>query len=334
MAGVVGSWVAEVARRRVARTLAAYSMAAFGLLQGLDVVVSRLALPAFWMKLAVVVALAGFPVVAALAWVFDITPDGVVRTAPAQASRPATPVQIVALGASLAIAGGLGWVVWRQAARSEQAADPVDDGLRALLHQFRADSQEIPPWFRQRVRTRIDQMVADPATKAVVYPRLKKLWPMLSRTLAAHGLPEELAFVAVVESGLNPSARSSVGSVGLWQFQPGTARQFGLHVGPEADDRLDPALSTEAAAKYFANLMAEFGHESFMLAIASYNVGESKMRKVLFDLAQQPGGLRAEDRTFWHLYRLQAFRDETLEFVPSILAAAVLFHDPGRYGLE
>ena len=334
MAGVVGSWVAEVARRRVARTLAAYSMAAFGLLQGLDVVVSRLALPAFWMKLAVVVALAGFPVVAALAWVFDITPDGVVRTAPAQASRSATPLQIAALAVSLAIAGGLGWVVWRQAARSEQPADSVDAGLRDLLHRFRADSQDLPPWFRQRVRAHVDSLLADPRTKSVIYPRLKQHWPMLSSKLGQHGLPEELAYVAWVESEYDPSAHSNVGAAGLWSFMPRTAREFGLRVGPDTDDRLDPALATDAAARYFANLMAEFGHDSFMLALAGYNMGETRLRKVLFDLAQQPGGLRPEDRNFWHLYRLKVLKDETLEYVPRILAVAVICHDPGRYGLE
>ena len=71
-----------------------------------------------------------------------------------------------------------------------------------------------------------------------------------------------------------------------------------------------------------------------MLALAAYNMDENKLRRTLLTLAQKPGGLRAEDRTFWHLYRLQALPQETLEYVPRVLAVAIICHDPGRYGLE
>lgn len=338
MPGALGSLVAEVARRRVARTVIGYSVAAFGLLQGLDIIVSRLGLPAFWMKLPVVAALAGFPIAAVLAWFFDITPEGVVRTAPLAGRHEATPFQILAVAAALTLAFGVGWLAWRQAAvpdaASAVAEDPLDAALRDLLRRFRADNQQVPPWFRERVRAHINQLLADPKTRSVYYPRLKRYWPLLSRKLAGHGLPEELAYLAWVESRLDPAALSPAGSAGLWQFQPASAREYGLRVDAGHDERLDPALSSEAAARYLANLFAEFGQESFMLAVAAFNTGESKMRKTLFALAQQPGGLRPDDRNFWYLYRLRALPEETMECVPQVLAAAIVCHDPGRYGLE
>ena len=342
MPGALARLVAEVARRRVARTIIGYSVAAFGLLQGLDIIVSRLGLPALWMKVAVVAAVAGFPVAAVLAWIFDLTPQGVVRTAPPAGPRVATPVQILALAAALAVALGVGWLAWRQAAEPDgappaptrAAEDPLDVGLRDLLRRFRADNQQVPPWFRERVRAHIALLLANPQTRSVLYPRLKEYWPLLSRKLTGHGLPEELAYVAWVESGLDPAARTPSDSAGLWQFQPAPAREFGLRVDSGHDDRLDPGLATEAAARYLANLVAEFGPDSFMLAIAAFNSGETKMRKTLFALAQQPGGLRPEDRNFWHLYRLRVLRDETMEYVPQVLAVAIVCQDPARYGLE
>ena len=100
------------------------------------------------------------------------------------------------------------------------------------------------------------------------------------------------------------------------------------------DERLDPEKSTKAAAKYLANLLAEFGSEAFMLAMASYNKGESGVRRVLHQIAQEKGGFRKEKRDFWHLYRMKKLPEETREYVPKVLAAAIVGHDPEKYGLE
>ena len=95
------------------------------------------------------------------------------------------------------------------------------------------------------------------------------------------------------------------------------------------DDRIDPGKLTPAAAKYLYNLLSEFGSDSFMLAIASYNKGENGMRKVLHEV-----GFRKDQRDFWHLYRLKKLPEETMEYVPQILAAAIICNDPKKYGLE
>ena len=121
---------------------------------------------------------------------------------------------------------------------------------------------------------------------------------------------------------------------GMWQFIDFRAREMGLRVDSRLDERTDVVKSTRAAAKYLANLLAEFGSDSFMLAIASYNKGENGMRRILHQIAQEPGGFRKEKRDFWHLYRLKKLPEETLEYVPQILAAAIISNNPQKYGLE
>jgi membrane-bound lytic murein transglycosylase D len=86
---------------------------------------------------------------------------------------------------------------------------------------------------------------------------------------------------------------------------------------------------THIAAKYLYDLLAQFGSDSFMLAIASYNKGENGMLKVLREV-----GFRKDQRDFWHLYRLKKLPEETMEYVPQILAAAIIGNDPKKYGLE
>jgi membrane-bound lytic murein transglycosylase D len=95
------------------------------------------------------------------------------------------------------------------------------------------------------------------------------------------------------------------------------------------DERTDVAKSTKGAARYLHNLLSDFGSDSFMLAIASYNKGENGMRRVLHEV-----GFRKEQRDFWHLYRLKKLPEETMEYVPQILAAAIICNDPKKYGLE
>jgi membrane-bound lytic murein transglycosylase D len=120
----------------------------------------------------------------------------------------------------------------------------------------------------------------------------------------------------------------------MWQFMDFTARRYGLRVSENwkhggYDERTDVAKATHIAAKYLYDLLSEFGSDSFMLAIASYNKGEAGMRKILHEV-----GFRKEQRDFWHLYRLKKLPEETMEYVPQILAAAIICSDPKKYGLE
>lgn len=214
-----------------------------------------------------------------------------------------------------------------------ESGDELDREIRRILAKFGANAYAIPPLFKERLKFHIDATLHRSNTK-LVYKRKKTYWPMIVKEFSALGMPEEMAYVAWTESQFDPFAESQVGARGMWQFMPQTARAYGLRVDSSVDERTDPAKLTHVAARYLANLLSEFGEESFMLAIASYNKGENGMRKVLHDVAQEPGGFRKEKREFWHLYRLKKLPQETLEYVPQILAAAIICNNPRKYGLE
>jgi cell division protein FtsL len=221
-----------------------------------------------------------------------------------------------------------------RAAEMAAGGDELDREIRRLLRKFDADTYVVPPIFKERLRFHIQQMLHRSNTRSVVYKRKKQYWPIIVKEFSALGLPEEMGYVAWVESQFDPYAESQVHAKGMWQFMDFRAREMGLRVDSRLDERTDVVKSTRAAAKYLANLLAEFGTDSFMLAIASYNKGENGMRRVLHQIAQEPGGFRKEKRDFWHLYRLKKLPEETLEYVPQIIAAAIISNNPQKYGLE
>lgn len=146
---------------------------------------------------------------------------------------------------------------------------------------------------------------------------------MIRDVFRAQGLPEDLAFVAMVESGFNPRAVSRVGAKGLWQFMAPTGRRYGLRVDQWVDDRLDPVKSTQAAAAHMRDLYQQFG--SWALVKAAYNAGEVKVVRAI-------QGTGTND--FWVLASSRYLRQETKDFVPAIHAATLIGRDPGRYGFE
>jgi membrane-bound lytic murein transglycosylase D len=146
---------------------------------------------------------------------------------------------------------------------------------------------------------------------------------MIRSVLRRNGLPEDLAFTAMIESGFNPLAVSRAGAKGLWQFMAETARRYGLRVDQWVDERLDPEKATGAAAAYFRDLHGIFG--SWTLAQAAYNAGEMKVVKAL----------RASgSKDFWPLTRTSLLKRETKDFVPQIQAAVMIGRDPTRYGFD
>ena len=220
------------------------------------------------------------------------------------------------------------------ASKVEQGGDELDRNIRRILKKFDADTYAVPPIFKERLKYYIEQKTANPHTLRQVYARKKQYWPMIVKEFSALGLPEEVAYVAWQESNFENLAQSAVGARGMWQFMDFQARKYGLHVSENwrnggLDERTDAAKETHIAAKYLYDLLSEFGSDSFMLAIASYNKGENGMRRVLHEV-----GFRKEQRDFWHLYRLKKLPEETLEYVPQILAAAIISNDPKKYGLE
>ncbi len=152
--------------------------------------------------------------------------------------------------------------------------------------------------------------------------RKRKYWPTIREVFAARNLPVELGYVAMVESGFNPRAVSHANANGLWQFIPETGRRYGLL---EAADFYDVRKSTAAAAEYLIDLLSIFGSPSFLLATASYNAGEGKIVSCLRQIDDP-----FEKRTFWEIRGCLA--KETREYIPRILAAAVIGSNPARFG--
>jgi len=154
--------------------------------------------------------------------------------------------------------------------------------------------------------------------------RSQEYMSMLRSILRENGLPEDLSYIAFIESGLNPKARSGAKAVGMWQFIKGTAKIYGLRIDWWIDERMDPEKATYAAAKYFKNLYDQFG--SWYLAAAGYNAGEGKVRRVM---------RKHKTEDFWVLAsRKKSFARETKNYVPKYLAALLIARDPVAYGFD
>jgi membrane-bound lytic murein transglycosylase D len=152
--------------------------------------------------------------------------------------------------------------------------------------------------------------------------RAGRYLPMILDIFKEKGLPEELVFTAMIESGFNPVAVSRAGAKGLWQFMAPTARLYGLRVDRWLDERLDPEKSTVAAANYLRDLYAQFG--SWDLAQAAYNAGEVRVQQAI---------QRTGTRDFWVLHRRSpVLLPETKNFVPAVQAATLIGQQPEQYG--
>jgi membrane-bound lytic murein transglycosylase D len=174
------------------------------------------------------------------------------------------------------------------------------------------------------VEALIDHFVArDRERFGMWISRSGRYLPMIQRIFREKGLPEELAYTAMIESGFSPRAVSRVGAKGMWQFMEATGRRYGLVINRWVDERLDPVKSTIAAAEYLGDLYGMFGH--WFLAQAGYNAGEARVGRAI---------QRARTSDFWALTQTRHLPDETKLFVPQILAAAVITRAPSRYGFD
>lgn len=150
---------------------------------------------------------------------------------------------------------------------------------------------------------------------------------MIREKLRKAGMPEDLVYLSMIESGFNPNARSHVNAVGLWQFMAPTARGYGLRVDEYVDERRDPEKSTDAALHYLRDLHDQLG--SWYLAAAAYNGGDGRVSRALKAETGRSRGKTEAD--FWRIrHRLPR---ETREYVPLMLAAAVVGKEPEKYGL-
>ncbi len=147
---------------------------------------------------------------------------------------------------------------------------------------------------------------------------------LIEKILRREGMPEDLFYVALIESGLNPRAKSGRSAVGMWQFIRATGRRYGLRVDWWIDERMDPEKSTVAASRYLKKLYERFG--SWQLAMAGYNAGEGRIARAI---------KRYKTDDFWKLARhRRPLKRETRQYVPKYMAAVLIARDPERYGFK
>lgn len=146
---------------------------------------------------------------------------------------------------------------------------------------------------------------------------------LMTNILKEEGIPEDIVFLALIESGFNPKAYSHMKAAGPWQFIPATGKRYGLKINSWVDERRDPVKSTRAAARYLKDLYAMFN--DWELAMAAYNAGENKVKRAI-------GKTNSTD--FWVLSLTPHLKNETKEYVPRFIAAKLIADDPGEYGFE
>lgn len=195
---------------------------------------------------------------------------------------------------------------------SESEAPKVtDDELDNIPTEVNSMVDKWIVYFEGRGRPHMERYLA----RSTRYEKLMK------RVLAENGLPEDLFYIAMIESGFSSSVISHASAVGYWQFIRGTGKRYGLQIDKLVDDRRDPVLATQAAAEYFKGLYSVFG--SWYLAMASYNVGENRVKKEIS---------KYETRDFWELVRKSRLPKETLNYIPKFIAAKMIAKDPAKYG--
>ena len=223
----------------------------------------------------------------------------------------------------------------RAASTAEPADDPEtvaemleeleaeDEALEDLLDQLRR-GYAFPAVDNDAVRRQAEWYARHPGHLETVLERARPYLPHVAAEIAARGLPAELAFVPFIESAYDPFAYSHGRAAGLWQFVPGTGKNFGLKQNWWYDGRRDVVESTRAALDYFEYLHKFFGGD-WLLAVAAYNAGEGTIRR-----AVQNNAAAGRPTDFWHL-RLS---NETRSYVPRLLGLAAVMADPDAYSLS
>ena len=144
---------------------------------------------------------------------------------------------------------------------------------------------------------------------------------MMRKVLRDHDIPEELAYMVLIESGFTTHAYSRARACGPWQFISATGRRYGLKINAWVDERRDPVKATYAAAAYLCDLYTMF--DSWYLAAAAYNAGEGKIQRAM---------RRHKTDDFWQMARFRYLKRETREYIPKLLAAIMIAKEPEKYG--
>lgn len=211
-----------------------------------------------------------------------------------------------------------------------EGGDFVTRELHAVMAELGAEVYSIPPEFIDRVNHYIeqDQGPDHPVIERALIESRGEIQTM-RRILREEQLPEDLAYIPLVEGALGTGHISAAGAVGPWQFTAATAKAYGLRVDSHVDERKDLVKATRASCRYLRDLILDFGSgSSVMLALAAYDSGTPKVRQAVSRTVRDP----IKQRNFWYLYRARALPLETREYVPKVFAAILIGRNPHHFG--
>ena len=210
-----------------------------------------------------------------------------------------------------------------------------DDGVPAVVTEPVRDlalvesaAPDLPFDVTERVQYWIDRFLTSQRRSFEIYLSREGIYgEMIRSKLRERGMPEDLLYLAMMESGLSPDAVSPVAAAGVWQFMHATAKERGLRIDTYVDERRDPVRATDAALDYLEYLHGRF--DSWYLAAAAYNAGPGRVSGIL----RRHGGARGGDeQLYWEIWHM--LPQETQDYVPKILAARVIAGDPEAFGLS
>lgn len=189
-----------------------------------------------------------------------------------------------------------------------------NDDLETIPSELNENVEMWIKYFQTRGRPHMERYLA----------RSTRYEALMKKVLRDNKLPEDLFYIALIESGFSSSAFSHASAVGYWQFIRGTGKRYKLQINKMVDDRRDPVLATQAAAAYFKALHDIF--DSWYLSMAAYNVGEGRVIKAV---------KKYRTKDFWELARVRkALPKETDNYVPKYIAAKLIAKNPDKYGFD
>ncbi|HFC98177.1 MAG TPA: LysM peptidoglycan-binding domain-containing protein [Thermosulfurimonas dismutans] len=220
-------------------------------------------------------------------------------------------------------------VLWSQVFPFEQKSFSLEDyndenvleeHLEVLPEEI--ISENLPPNLNDQVRYFIRYFTRQRREMFTLWlKRSGRYLPIIENIFQKYGIPRDLAYLAMIESGFNPFAYSRAGACGIWQFMRATARKYGLKINYWVDERRDPEKSTLAAALYLSDLYTMFS--DWRLACAAYNAGEGKIIRAI---------ARYRTRNYWRLCRYRYLRRETKNYLPKWIAAVIIAKNPRKFG--
>jgi membrane-bound lytic murein transglycosylase D len=238
----------------------------------------------------------------------------------------------LALGGMLSITSAGGAFMSKPAPKpmARHYDDPVKEAVAmTMVERLAGRGWDLPNLDHQRVDHFVTKFTGDMrVTLETFLIRSGRYLPMISIKLEERDMPHDLIFLAMIESGFDPTARSQAQASGLWQFLAGTGRSYGLRVDAEVDERNHPERATDAALDYLKYLHDRF--DSWYLAAAAYNCGEGRVARIMKQVTGSEKATSEED-----YYKIWSrLPKETRDYVPKMIAAARIAKDPKAFGFD